>query len=49
MSSNTRTSVQPVENLSQRALQTRRKLKTATRDLLNETGFHRMRVQDITR
>ena len=48
MSSNTRTSVQPIENLSQRALQTRKKLKAATRDLLNETGFHRMRVQDIT-
>ena len=49
MSSNTRTSVQPIENLSQRALQTRKKLKAATRDLLNETGFHRMRVQDITK
>ena len=49
MSSNTRTSVQPIENLSQRALQTRKKLKAATRDLLNETGIHRMRVQDITK
>ena len=49
MSSNTRTSVQPIENLSQRALQTRKKLKVATRDLLNETGIHRMRVQDITK
>ncbi|MYH70127.1 MAG: TetR/AcrR family transcriptional regulator, partial [Gammaproteobacteria bacterium] len=44
-----RTTVQPIENLSQRALQTRKKLKTATRDLLNQTGFHRLRVQDITR
>lgn len=49
MSANTRTSVQPIENLSRRALQTRKKLKTATRGLLNETGFHRMRVQDITK
>ncbi len=49
MPSNTRTTVQPIENLSQRALQTRNKLKAATRDLLNEIGFHRMRVQDITR
>lgn len=48
MPSNTRTSVQPIENLSQRALQTRKKLKVATRDLLNQKGFHRMRVQDIT-
>ena len=44
-----RTTVQPIENLSRRALQTRKKLKTATRDLLNQTGFHRLRVQDITR
>ena len=48
MRSNTKTSVQSVENLSNRALRTREKLKIATRDALNETGFHRMRVQDIT-
>ncbi len=48
MRSNTKTSVQPVENLSNRALRTREKLKIATRDALNEIGFHRMRVQDIT-
>lgn len=48
MRSNTKTSVQPVENLSNRALRTREKLKIATRVALNEIGFHRMRVQDIT-
>ena len=49
MPSATKTSVQPIENLSSRALRTREKLKIATRDSLNEIGFHRMRVQDITR
>jgi AcrR family transcriptional regulator len=41
-------SVQPVEALSDRALRSRDKLKRATRELLNERGFHKLRIQDVT-
>jgi len=43
-----KSSVQPVASLGSRALRTREKLKAATRELLDEIGFHRLRVQDIT-
>jgi AcrR family transcriptional regulator len=40
--------VQPVESLSKRAQRSRNKLKQAARELLNERGFRKVRVRDIT-
>lgn len=45
----TKSAVQPVESLSDRALHTREKLKAAAKALLNERGYRQMRVQDVTR
>ena len=44
----TKSAVKPIENLSVRALRTREKLKHATRELLNEGGYRKLRVQDLT-
>lgn len=44
----TKSAVRPVENLSVRALRTREKLKHAARELLNERGYRRLRIQDLT-
>ena len=40
--------VQPVENLSSRALRSRDKLKQAVAGLLNDRGYRQLRVQDVT-
>jgi len=48
MRSATKSAVQPIESLSERARRSRDKLKEATRELLNECGFRKMRVQDVT-
>lgn len=40
--------VHPVESLTHRALRSRDKLKRATIALLNERGYRRLRVQDVT-
>ncbi len=48
MSSLSKSPVQPVESLSDRALRSRDKLKGATSELLNERGFRQIRVQDVT-
>lgn len=42
-----RASVQPAAGLSARGRLSREKLKVAARELLNETGFRSLRVQDI--
>ena len=43
-----KTTVQPVENLSQRALRSRGKLKQSVKALLNDIGFIKLRIQDVT-
>ena len=48
MRSPTESSVQPVDSLSKRAQRSRNKLKEAARELLNERGFRRVRVRDVT-
>jgi AcrR family transcriptional regulator len=44
----TKVAVQPIENLSSRALRSRDKLKRAVVELLNERGYRQLRVQDVT-
>ena len=43
-----KTAVQPIEKLGDRALRTRDKIKLAAARLLNERGYHELRVQDVT-
>jgi TetR/AcrR family transcriptional regulator, ethionamide resistance regulator len=43
-----RASVQPLAALNPRGLRSRERLKRAARELLNERGFHSLRVQDVT-
>jgi TetR/AcrR family transcriptional regulator, ethionamide resistance regulator len=43
-----RTSVQPAATLKARGLRSRDLIKNAARDALNEKGFTRLRVQDVT-
>lgn len=43
-----RASVQPAELLNQRGLRSRNRLKDAARDVLNELGYRKLRVQDVT-
>lgn len=40
--------VKPADMLNARGLKSRQRLKAAAREVLNETGYHRLRVQDIT-
>lgn len=46
--SSRRASVQPAEALGARGLRTRNKLKQAAKEVLNEKGFHTIRVEDVT-
>jgi AcrR family transcriptional regulator len=43
-----KSAVKAVANLSDRALRTRDKLKHAARELLNESGYRQLRIQDVT-
>lgn len=40
--------VKPAGTLHARGLKARQRLKAAAREVLNETGYHRLRVQDVT-
>ncbi len=40
--------MQPLAALNPRGLRSRERLKQAARELLNERGFHKLRVQDVT-
>lgn len=42
-------SAQPKEALNARGLKSRRRLKSAVRDVLNEHGYRNIRVQDVTK
>ena len=48
MNKTLKTTIQTVENLSQRALRSRDKLKHSVKILLNDIGFMKLRVQDVT-
>lgn len=43
-----RDTVQPAELLNQRGLRSRNRLKDAAREVLNESGYRNLRVQDVT-